>query len=92
MHGKCPKSLNASTRRLLPRRSPLRPSPLSNTSKVIAREVRIDVDRAVDTKPGYVDTEDHPATATAWKYRAFYIMDDQKVGQCSAVVEVHGGG
>ena len=31
----------------------------------------------MDTKPGYVDTEDHPATATAWKYRAFYIMDDQ---------------
>ena len=63
--------------------------------------VRIEVDRAdgkgwvflaVDTRPGYVDTEDHPATATIWKYRAFYIKDDQKVGQCSAVVEVRVGG
>ncbi|MEK0450180.1 MAG: hypothetical protein RL088_2448 [Verrucomicrobiota bacterium] len=63
--------------------------------------IRIEVDRAdgkgwvflaVDTKPGYVDTEPHPATVTIWKYRAFYIMDDQKVGQCSAVVEVKVGG
>ena len=63
--------------------------------------VRIEDDRtdgkgwvflAVDTKPDYADTEDHPATATIWKYRAFYLKDDQKVGQCSAVVEVRVGG
>lgn len=63
--------------------------------------VRIEKDRgdgtgwhflAVDTSPGFVDTEEHPATVTIWKYRAFYIMDDKKVGQCSAVVEVKVGG
>ena len=63
--------------------------------------VRIEKDRgdghgfiflAVDTSPGFVDTEEHPATLTIWKYRAYYIMDDKKVGQVSAVVEVKVGG
>ncbi len=63
--------------------------------------IRIEKDRgdghgfvfiAVDTTPGYVDTEAHPATLTIWKYRAFYIIGDVKVGQCSAVVEVKVGG
>lgn len=63
--------------------------------------IRIEKDRgdgtgfhfiAVDTSPDYIDTEPHPTTPTIWKYRAFYIVDDQKVGQCSAVVEVRVGG
>lgn len=63
--------------------------------------VRVEKDRGdgtgwhfvgVDTTPDYIDTEPHPATLTIWKYRAFYIVGDQKVGQCSAVVEVRVGG
>lgn len=63
--------------------------------------IRIEVDRSdthgwtflgVDTSPDFADTFPHPANVTIWKYRAFYIIDDQKVGQCSAVVEVKVGG
>jgi hypothetical protein len=46
---------------------------------------------AIDTRPDYADSEPFPAGGGVWKYRAIYLMDDQKVGQWSAVVSVRVG-
>jgi len=62
--------------------------------------VRIEVDRAdgkgwvflaIDTRPDYTDTEPFPAAGAVWKYRAIYLLDDQKVGQWSPAVSVRVG-
>jgi len=45
-----------------------------------------------DTTPGYIDTEPIPATPTKWEYRAIYRVNDQRIGQWSAVVSVIVGG
>lgn len=47
---------------------------------------------AFDTTPGYIDTEPIPATPTKWEYRAIYRVEDQRIGQWSAVVSVIVGG
>lgn len=62
--------------------------------------IRIEVDRgdgkgwtflAIDTRPDYSDTEPFPAVGAIWKYRAIYLLDDQKVGQWSPTVSVNVG-
>jgi len=62
-------------------------------------QIEIQVDRssgwqllAMDTTPGYVDTEPIPATPTKWQYRAIYRVGDQRVGQWSATASVIVGG
>jgi hypothetical protein len=64
-------------------------------------QIEIEVDRgdgkgwvmlAIDTTPGYVDTEAIPATPTKWQYRAIYRVGDQRVGQWSAAASVIVGG
>jgi hypothetical protein len=59
----------------------------------------IEVDRGtgwtlltIDTTPDYKDTTPHPATLTRWRYRAIYRVEDARVGQWSAAVEVAVGG
>ena len=42
---------------------------------------------ATDMRPDYFDTEDFPATAQTWKYKARYILSDAPVGLFSDVVE-----
>ena len=51
-------------------------------------QIEIEVDRgggqgwvllAIDTTPGYVDTETIPAQPTKWQYRAIYRVGDQRV-------------
>ena len=64
-------------------------------------QCEIQVDRAdgkgwqvltFDTTPGYTDTAAFPATLTQWKYRAIYRVDDEQVGQWSAVESIAVGG
>ena len=43
---------------------------------------------AFDTTPGYTDNTPFPATATQWKYRAIYRVNDMQVGLWSATVSV----
>ena len=43
---------------------------------------------AFDTTPGYTDSFTQPATATQWKYRAIYRVDDHQVGQWSREVSI----
>ncbi len=43
---------------------------------------------ALDTEPDYVDTAALPANTTQWKYRATYILHDEKVGLRSDEVSV----
>jgi hypothetical protein len=50
------------------------------------------VDLAYDTTPNYIDTADHPATLTKWKYRAIYRVEESQVGLWSAEVSVVVGG
>ena len=47
---------------------------------------------AIDTTPGYEDTAPIPATPTKWQYRAIYRVEDQRLGQWSAVASVIVGG
>jgi len=47
---------------------------------------------AVDTVPDYVDTAALPATAATWKYKAIYRLNDEQVGQWSAVASIAVGG
>jgi len=47
---------------------------------------------AIDTTPGYVDTEAIPSQPTKWQYRAIYRVGDQRVGQWSAAASVIVGG
>ena len=58
-------------------------------------QIEIQVDRgsgwtilAFDTTPGYADTTPFPATATQWKYRAIYRVNDMQVGLWSATASV----
>ena len=45
---------------------------------------------AVDAVPHYTDTT--PITAPAvWKYRAIYLIADEKVGQMSDVISINVG-
>jgi hypothetical protein len=62
--------------------------------------IRLEVDRtgtgtflllATDTTPNYTDTEQMPATAAKWTYRAMYYVGDQPVGQWSDLVSIHVG-
>ncbi len=46
---------------------------------------------AVDTVPDYADTAPFPAGGAVWKYRAIYLLNDQKVGQWSTTVSVRVG-
>ena len=43
---------------------------------------------ATDTRPDYYDTMPFPAGGGTWKYRAIYLLADEKVGQWSALVSV----
>ncbi len=43
---------------------------------------------AMDTTPGYTDTQPLPATPTKWTYRAIYRVGDDRVGQWSAPVSI----
>jgi hypothetical protein len=60
-----------------------------------ADAVHIEVDRgagtwqflAIDTVPHYPDTTAITAAAT-WKYRAIYILDDERVGQWSDIASI----
>ena len=45
-----------------------------------------------DSTPDYTDTTPHPATASQWKYKAIYRVDDDRVGLWSAEVSVMVGG
>jgi hypothetical protein len=45
-----------------------------------------------DTSPGYLDTAPQPAQRTRWKYRAWFRVDDHRVGLLSNVVMVDVGG
>ena len=64
-------------------------------SKGAADAVYIETDKgagwqflAVDAVPHYIDTT--PITAQAvWKYRAIYLIADEKVGQMSDVVSIN---
>ncbi len=62
--------------------------------------IRIEIDRgdskgfvflAVDTRPDYTDTEPFPNGGAVWKYRAIYLLDDEKAGQWSATASVRVG-
>lgn len=59
-----------------------------------ADAVRIESDKgngwqflAVDSVPHYLDTT--PITPGTWKYRAMYIIADERVGQWSDVVSIN---
>jgi len=43
---------------------------------------------AIDTIPDYTDTQPLPATAAVWKYKAIYIIADERVGSWSDVVSL----
>ena len=62
-------------------------------------QLELEVDRgqgfgllAIDTTPGYTDTQPLPATPTKWTYRAIYRVGDSRVGQWSKPVGVTVGG
>ena len=43
---------------------------------------------AMDTTPGYTDTQAFPAAHTVWTYRAIYRVDDVQVGVWSQPVSI----
>jgi hypothetical protein len=47
---------------------------------------------AMDSTPGYTDTDPFPSTPTKWTYRAIYRVGDQRVGQWSKSVSIMVGG
>ena len=49
---------------------------------------------AIDSHPNYTDTSAMPApnASAVWKYKAIYILNDERVGNWSAVVSIHVGG
>ncbi len=62
--------------------------------------IRIEADRgdgkgwaflAIDTRPDDSDTEPFPSGGAVWRYRAIYLLDDEKVGQWSPAVSVNVG-
>ena len=46
----------------------------------------------LDSTPGYTDNTPFPATPAEWQYRAIFILDDEEVGQWSAVQKILVGG
>jgi hypothetical protein len=62
-------------------------------------QLELEVDRgqgfvllAIDTTPGYTDSQPFPATPVKWTYRAIYRLGDNRVGQWSKPVSVTVGG
>jgi hypothetical protein len=62
-------------------------------------QLELEVDRgqgfvllAIDTTPGYTDTQPLPAAPTKWTYRAIYRVGDSRVGQWSKPISVTVGG
>ncbi|PYI92548.1 MAG: hypothetical protein DME97_09530 [Verrucomicrobia bacterium] len=62
-------------------------------------QLELEVDRgqgfgllAIDTTPGYTDTQSFPAAPAKWTYRAIYRIGDNRVGQWSKPVSVTVGG
>jgi hypothetical protein len=62
-------------------------------------QLELEVDRgqgfgllAIDTTPGYTDTQAFPAVPAKWTYRAIYRVGDNRVGQWSKPVSVTVGG
>jgi hypothetical protein len=47
---------------------------------------------AIDTTPGYTDSQPFPAAPVKWTYRAIYRLDDNRVGQWSKPVSATVGG
>ena len=47
---------------------------------------------AIDTTPGYTDTQPLPATPTKWHYRAIYRAGDTRTGTWSNPVSITVGG
>ena len=47
---------------------------------------------AIDTTPGYTDTQPFPDPPAKWTYQAIYRMADNRVGQWSAPASVTVGG
>jgi len=49
---------------------------------------------AVDSHPNYTDTSAMPApnASQVWKYKAIYLLHDERVGNWSAVVSINVGG
>jgi hypothetical protein len=43
---------------------------------------------AMDTTPGYTDTQPFPAAKTVWTYRAIYLANDARVGVWSQSVSI----
>ena len=43
---------------------------------------------AMDTTPGYTDTQPFPAVRTVWTYRATYLLNDKRVGVWSQPVSI----
>lgn len=67
----------------------------------VATAIEIQVDRAdgkgfvmltIDTTPGYLDTQDIPATAARWTYKAIWRDGDNRIGQWSNPVSMTVGG
>ena len=66
-----------------------------------ASAIEIHVDRAdgkgfvlltIDTTPGYLDTQDLPAAAAKWTYKAIWRDGDARIGQWSNPVSITVGG
>jgi hypothetical protein len=62
-------------------------------------QLELEVDRgqgfvllAIDTTPGYTDTQAFPSTPAKWTYRAIHRVGDNRVGQWSKPVSVTVGG
>ncbi len=43
---------------------------------------------AIDTTPGYTDTQPFPSAPTKWSYQAIYRVGDSRVGQWSSAVVI----
>ena len=43
---------------------------------------------AIDTKPGYTDTQPFPGAPAKWTYQAIYRVADSRVGQWSNPVSI----
>jgi len=46
------------------------------------------VSLAMDTTPGYTDTQPFPTTRTVWTYRAIFLLNDARVGVWSQPVSI----
>ena len=43
---------------------------------------------AIDTTPGYTDTQAFPSAPAKWSYQAIYRLDDSRVGQWSSPASI----